>query len=81
MFAHLGAVGFKGTYGWLEKWKKRYNVKKFAVCGESKDVCGDTVDCWKERLPELVHGYSKENVRNMEESGQFFKALPHKGLE
>ncbi len=31
------------------------------VCGESGDVSGETTDSWKERLPELVHGYSAEN--------------------
>ena len=55
-------------------------MKELAVCGESGDVCGDTVDSWKERLPELVQGYSKENIWNMDETGCFFKALPDKGL-
>ncbi len=30
---------------------------------------GVTVDSWKERLPELITGYAKEDVWNMDETG------------
>ena len=53
----LGKSKVKGSRGWLEKWKKRYNVKQVKVNGESADVRGETVDSWKERLPEIVEGY------------------------
>jgi hypothetical protein len=55
---------FKGSNGWLEK---RFNVKMVKICGESGDVCGDTIDSWLERLPELVDGYRRRC---------FLKALP-----
>ena len=41
------------------------------VCGESGDVSGDTIESWLERLPELVDGYQKENIWNMDETGVF----------
>lgn len=47
----LGISDFKGSQGWLDKWKLRYNIKQVKVCGESGDVCGVTIDSWKERLP------------------------------
>ena len=47
---------------------------------KSGDMRGDTVDSWKERLPELLQGYSKENIWNMDETGCFSKALPDKGF-
>ena len=34
----LGLPNFEGTNGWLNKWKRRYNVHKIAVSGESGDV-------------------------------------------
>ena len=34
----LNKPNFKGSNGWLCKWKERYNIKEFAVCGESGDV-------------------------------------------
>ena len=50
----LGKSDFKGSQGWLEKWKKRFAIKQLKICGESCDVQGETVDSWKERLPELI---------------------------
>lgn len=76
----LGKSEFKGSNGWLGKWKARYNVKRFTICGESGDVQGKTVDSWKERLPEIVKGYKIEDIWNMDESGVFWRALPDKGF-
>lgn len=41
---------------------------------ESCDVQGDMVDFWKEWLPELIRGYSKDDIWNMDETGLFFRA-------
>ena len=62
---------FKGTNGWLEKWKKRHHIRRVTICGEPGDVCGDTVASWKERLPEILNGYAKE-------TGCFWRSLPDK---
>ena len=78
--AQLGVPNFKGTNGWLEKWKRRYNVRKVAVSGESGEVSGVTVCAWKERLPEILRGYDKKNVYNLDETGCFWKALPQQGF-
>ena len=32
----------------------------------------ETVDSWKERLPEIVKGYAKEDIWNMDEMGVFY---------
>ena len=40
----------------MEKWKKQYDVRRVSIFGESGDVSGETVESWKERLPELVRG-------------------------
>ena len=69
--ARLGVPNFEGTNGWLEKWKRRYNVQKVTVSGESGDVSGVTVSAWKERLPEILRGYDKKNVYNLDETGCF----------
>ena len=52
---HLGKPESKGSQ-WLEKWKKRFAIKQLKICGESGEVQGETVDSWKERLPEIVQG-------------------------
>ena len=76
----LGKDDFKGSNGWLEKWKKRFNIKQLRISGESGDVQGPTVDSWKERLPELVAGYTRDDIRNIDETGLFWKALPDRGF-
>ena len=66
----LGKSNFNGSNGWLGEWKARYNIKHFSFCGESGDVQGCTVDSWKERLPEIVAGYKKEDIWNMDASSR-----------
>ena len=50
------------------------------INGESGDVSGETVDSWKELLPELVRGYSAENIWNLDEIECFWRALPEHGF-
>ena len=38
------------------------------------------MDSWKERLPEIVKGYAKEDIWNMDETGVFWQALPDRGF-
>ena len=77
---HLEIPNFKASNGWLDRWKKRYNVKRMKISGESGDVRGETVDSWKERIPELLQGYSSENIWNLDETACFWKALPDHGF-
>ena len=76
----LGETNFSGSWGWLDKWKKRYNIMMLKICGESGDVSGETVESWKERLPKIVSQYSKDDIWNMDESGVFWQALPDTGF-
>ena len=39
-----------------------------------------TIKAWMERLPEIIKGYSADDIWNMDELGLFFKALPDTGL-
>lgn len=66
--------------GGLKNGKKRYNVKNLRICGESGDVQGPTIDSWKERLPELLCGFTSDDIWNMDETGLFWKALPDRGF-
>lgn len=72
----------KECNGWLEKRKKRYNIRGVAVCGESGDVRGDTAESWKERLPEILsgHTYAMGDIYNLDETGCFWSPLPEQDL-
>lgn len=55
--------------GWLEIFKKRFNIKSKNIGGEAGGVRQETVTFWQERLPNISSGYSPENIFNMDETG------------
>ena len=76
----LGDSDFKASNGWLDRFKRRYNIKSKVISGEAGGVSEETVQSWKERLPNILSGYTPENILNMDETGQFFRALPKRSL-
>lgn len=76
----LGDATFKASNGWLDRFKKRYNITSKVISGEAGGVSEETVASWKERLPSILSGYSLENVLNMDETGQFYRALSNRSL-
>ena len=50
------------------------------LAGEESDVSQETLSRWDEHSRELMTGYEPRNVWNMDESGQFWRALPDKSL-
>ena len=71
---------FKASNGWLDRLKKRRGIKAKVISGESGDVREETVDSWEESLPEILEGWAPQNIWNMHETGQFFRALPNRSL-
>ena len=45
----LSLMDFKGSNGWLDRWKSRYSIKGFNVSGESAGVHLAVVDEYKQR--------------------------------
>lgn len=60
--------------------EKTFHIRQVTISGESGDVAGETVESWKERLPELLQGYEAKNIWNLDKTGCFWKALPEKGF-
>ena len=67
----LGDSTFTASNGWLDRFKKRYNITSKVISGEAGGVSEETVSSWKERLPSILSGYSPENVLNMDETAIF----------
>ena len=76
----LNIGDFHASNGWLEKWKKRYNIMHMNVAGEEGDVDKEVVNSWEERGRELVNDYKPEDVWNFDETGLMWRALPEKSL-
>eukprot|EP00102_Acyrthosiphon_pisum_P017775 XP_008189323.1 PREDICTED: tigger transposable element-derived protein 4-like [Acyrthosiphon pisum] len=74
----LGHTNFKASSGWLTNWKKRHNVVFRTVYGEKASV--DTHCCSNgiKNLPDVLAGYSSNDIFNVDETGLFFKCLPDK---
>ena len=53
-------ASFEASNGWLNQWKKRYNIRHVKINGESVEVSDLTVESWKKRLPELLHDFASE---------------------
>lgn len=51
------AEHLKISNGWLDSFRKKYEIKYGKICGETSDVCETTVDDWKKRIIEEIKGY------------------------
>ena len=72
---------FKGSDGWLDRWKTRYCVTFKAVAGEGKSCTPQMTASWDETaLSTILSNYKLEDIFNADEFGLFYQALPNKTL-
>ena len=67
---------FKASDGWLDNFKKRYNIKFKTLVGESFSINSKSLLEWQRTvLYPTIKNYSEENVFNMDETGLFWQLL------
>lgn len=72
---------FKGSDGWLDRWKTRHSVTFKTVAGEAKSCTPEMTASWDETtLPTIISNYKLEDIYNADEFGLFYQALPDKTL-
>lgn len=72
---------FSGSSGWLDRFKSRHGIIYRQICGEAESVHEEDAEMWKQTvLPELLKGFSPNDVFNADEFGLFFKLMPDKSL-
>ena len=76
----MDIVDFKASNRWIESFRKRHGISFNVISGESASVPENVCDDWKEKLLELISGYERKDVYNMDETGVFYRALPDKTL-
>ncbi|XP_066252153.1 tigger transposable element-derived protein 4-like [Euwallacea similis] len=76
----LGYRNFYASDGWLQKWRKRYNISFKSISGESADVNQEDIEKFTENVSSMLDGYRPEDIFNADESGLFFRALPNRTL-
>jgi hypothetical protein len=69
---------FNYSLGWLERFKKRYNLKQFTIVGESGSVSKETIDKSRKEVYDFIMNWIKkggkiENIFNLDETALFFK--------
>jgi hypothetical protein len=72
---------FKGSNGWLDKFKDRHGIKFKSIQGEAAAVNMESVEEWRrEILQNLLVQYSPKDVFNVDETGLFWRLLPDKTM-
>lgn len=72
----LAGKSFKFLPGWLDGFKKRWNIKKRKQYGELKSVDVENAQERMREIHEIVKKYPVRRVYNCDESGLFWKMTP-----
>lgn len=82
-FAELLGISeddFKASHGWIDRFKKRHDIRRFRIHGESESVPVEDLPRQKQKLVELLSQYRPEDVYNADETGLFFRMTPNQTL-
>lgn len=76
----LGHHDFKGSSGWLQRFKNRHEIVCHTLSGEGSAVNLDSCEKWLENFRPLLQEYEERDVYNVDETGVFYKLLPERSL-
>ena len=77
----MNVENFKASDGWLDRWKKRFNVSFKTVSGESNACTDEMVAPWEQTtLPTILSKYDLNQIYNADEFGLFYRVQPNKSL-
>ena len=77
----MNVENFKASDGWLDRWKKRFNVSFKTVSGESNACTDEMVTPWEQTtLPSILSKYDLNQICNTDEFGLFYCAQPNRSL-
>ena len=68
----------KLSNGWLDRFRRRYNIRFRIISGEAEAVDDNTIEDWKWRLPVILEHYNPVDVYNCDEA--FFKMLSNQSF-
>ena len=72
----------KWSNGWLDRFKKRHNIKEYKLHGEggSADIHNEDAVKQMDNLRAECSGYALRDIFNMDETGLFWKLQPDRSL-
>ena len=78
----LGRTNFECSTGWIDRFKKRYNIVFGKVSGEAGSVNLIEVDDWINKIwKKIKNDYSDADIFNFDETGLFYQLMPDKTLK
>jgi len=76
----LDIVDFKGSNGWLDRFKKRYNVQQYTRCGEANSAPLEDLRPYRIELQNLLARWDLNDVYNCDETALYWRLEPSKTL-
>ena len=75
-FGDMLGIIFEYSNGWLNRFKKRYNLKEYNILGEAASVGPELVNAARERSRKVilafVEKYGWNNIWNLDETALFY---------
>ncbi|KAI7949502.1 hypothetical protein MJO28_008323 [Puccinia striiformis f. sp. tritici] len=68
------------SQGWLTRFKARHGLQSFTKHGEAAQADKEVIDEERKRVSELVQGFTRKDIWNMDETGLFYLMPPDRGL-
>ncbi|XP_063918645.1 tigger transposable element-derived protein 4-like [Zophobas morio] len=73
---------FKCSKSWIERFKRRHNIRTGKIVGESAAVDLNVVNDWLTNVwPHIRKNYDSEDIFNADETGLFYQMTPDKTLK
>ncbi|KAL0277077.1 UNVERIFIED_CONTAM: hypothetical protein PYX00_004484 [Menopon gallinae] len=76
----LKIENFKGSIGWLNRFKERHGLSFKKVYGESASLSENDYEGWKIKLASLTSKYDPSNIFNIDETALFYRCTPDKAI-
>jgi len=71
---------FRASNGWFDHFKEKYGLKINKIQGDSKSADVEAALEFQNNFFDIVKGYEKKDIFNVDETGLYWKLLPEKTL-
>ena len=69
----LQIADFKGSDGWLDRWKTRHGITFKTIAGEASSCTPEMTASWEQTtLPTILSSYNLADIYNADEFGLFY---------
>jgi hypothetical protein len=73
---HFQINDFKGSNGWFDRFKRRYNISEHVRCGEANSAPLEELSQYRDNLKNLLSQWNLDDVYNCDETALYWKLEP-----